>query len=531
MSGRPTSGVTIDQLVLADHHGDEANDHAHHDHAHHDEELWGVENVELLCVGIDIGSSTSHLMLSRVHLQRLAQTLSSRFEVVDREVIWRSPVLLTPYLNDGNIDADALQAFVDRSFAETGYARADVDGGAVILTGEALKRRNARAIAELFASEAGRFVCVSAGHHYEAALAANGSGAVRLSRVTGRVVLHVDIGGGTTKLALLRDGRIVSTAAVAIGGRLVAYEDDVVVRSEPVVGPVADAAGVDVSLGARITAKGRDALAARLARVLVDVVTGRADDLADLLHVTEPLALGGTVPDVVTFSGGVAEYLDDHEHRFFGDLGSALARHLLVAIRDGAIPYPVEQVPHRLRATVIGASQFSVQVSGNTIGMSGERILPIRDVPVAGPIPVEVDVVDAGHVERAVRAARSTFVIDDQDTLTAVALSWSGPPSYPRLRAVAEGILAGSDLPSDASPPLIVLTDGDIARTLAAIIRDELGHAGPIVALDGLSLREFDHVDIGEIIEPALVVPVVIKSLLFASSERELVPTRGGTDV
>src|SRR4029077_9550525 len=129
------------------------------------EAAWTADNVELTTVGIDIGSSTSHLMFSRVHLQRLGPALWSRFVVVDRRIVWQSPILLTPYLPDYTIDVDELEGFIGGCYGYAGVDPADVDSGAVILTGEAIKRRNARAIAELFSEEAGRFVCAPAGHH------------------------------------------------------------------------------------------------------------------------------------------------------------------------------------------------------------------------------------------------------------------------------------------------------------------------------------------------------------------------------
>ncbi len=144
--------------------------------------IWSQEHVELKTVGIDIGSSTSHLLFAKVVLQRQSEGLSARFVVVDRQVLWRSPIMLTPFLPDGLIDAQALKLFIDKSYKEAGFERTDVDSGAVILTGEAIKRKNARAIDELFADEAGKFVCATAGHILECRLAAHGSGAVKLSR-------------------------------------------------------------------------------------------------------------------------------------------------------------------------------------------------------------------------------------------------------------------------------------------------------------------------------------------------------------
>src|SRR5438874_1183694 len=197
-------------------------------------DFYYTDNVELTTVGIDVGSSTSHLMFSRLHLQRLGQYLSSRYVVVKREMLHRSPILLTPYRADNTIDAAALDSFVQHAYADAGLTPADVDSGAIILTGEAIKRTNARAVADLFAEHAGKFVCASAGHNLEAILAANGSGALELSRQTKQIMLNVDLGGGTSKLALIANGHVLETAAINVGGRLVAFDaSGAVSRIEP----------------------------------------------------------------------------------------------------------------------------------------------------------------------------------------------------------------------------------------------------------------------------------------------------------
>src|SRR5437773_4433006 len=154
---------------------------------------WALDNVELTTVGVDVGSSTSHLLFAKLHLQRLTQSLSSRFVVVHREVLHRSPILLTPYREDGLIDVQALEIFVHQAYAEAKLTPDQIDTGAVILTGAALERANSRAVAELFAGQGGKFVCASAGHNLEGILAAHGSGAVALSHQRKETLLHVDV--------------------------------------------------------------------------------------------------------------------------------------------------------------------------------------------------------------------------------------------------------------------------------------------------------------------------------------------------
>ncbi len=434
------------------------------------ETIWNAENVALTTVGIDIGSSTSHLMFARVHLQRKTQLLSSEFAVVRREILWRSPILRTPFLPDFTIDAARLRAFVDSAHEGAGIAPADVDSGAVILTGEAIKRRNAEAIAGIFASQAGKFVCASAGHHMECMLAAHGSGAVAISRRTHRTVLNVDIGGGTTKFALIENGRIVSTCAIAVGARL---------PGEP----------------------------RELAEAVLSMIKGEA---RQVLLLTEPLALRGR-PHLVTFSGGVAEYIFGRESRSFGDIALPLAASIVQAFAAGRMDVPMMDPGQGIRATVIGASQFTVQLSGKTIHLSERAQLPVRNVPVLFPAFDFEAALSSAHIARAIAAALARAELRE-DQPVALGIRWRGEPHYQRLRELAAGIAMAA---GSSALPLILMVDRDVGRLLGHLLEHELGVARAVIAIDGIELREFDYVDIGEPIEPAQVVPVVIKSLLF----------------
>jgi len=505
----------------------------HHDHDHPhlhdpDEELidegadaetaatiWQVDNVELTTVGIDVGSATSHLIFSHLHLRRQAQGYSSRFVVVERTVLHRSDILLTPYLADGLIDADRLEAFFSDAYLAAGLSRDDIDAGAVILTGVALERANSRRIAELFAGEGGRFVCASAGHNLEALLAAHGSGSVARS-ADGEVVLNVDVGGGTTKFALCVEGQVAATMAIWGGARLIVIDDEMrVVRVEPPLARVAAELGIDVALGTRLA----DGDLARLA----DAIAARIVDAAEGKPVSDLLA--GELPappraDRIIFSGGVAEYLDAGTGDGHGDLGPYLARALLAQVERLGIP--AEPARDRIRATVIGASQFTLQLSGNTIHLSGPIELPVHNVPV-----VAIDVRDNGQIEAAAVTASierrvGQLDLSDRDEAIAIAVSWSGEPRYGQLRALADGIAAAHLGSARQTAPLIMVLEADVGASMGSILREEVGVPGAVVAIDGIELSDLDFVDIGAQIQPANVVPVVIKSLVFphAAAER-----------
>ncbi len=481
------------------------------------ETIWNQDNVELTTVGVDVGSSTSHLMFSRVHLQRLSEGLSSRFVVVNREVLWRSPILLTPYQSGNTIDSDELQRFFSNAYKEADLAPGDIDTGAVILTGEALKRENARAIADLFAEESGKFVCASAGHHLEALMAANGSGAVAVSRQDHKTILNIDVGGGTVKLGLCHGGRLLATSAFAVGGRLIAFDEDG--RMNRIEGParqIADDLGISLELGKTLPDEDRKAIVRRMVEVIVSCANRQPDDaLCQALSLTEHLPKEPAI-DAITFSGGVSEFIYERETEDRGDLGKALAHELRHALGHKRIAQPVYDPGQGIRATVVGASQFTVQVSGNTIFISNPEQLPVRNVPVAH---LDIDLsgdFTADDVSARIEAAHTRLDMTEGEQQLAIAFRWGGDPLHARLHALASGICQG--LPktvSDETLPLIIVMDGDAGKTVGNILVRELGVKGEVISIDNVQLREFDFIDVGEMIPESRVVPLIIKSLLF----------------
>ena len=268
------------------------------------------------------------------------------------------------------------------AYHDAGLRSSDIDSGAVILTGEAIKRKNARAIDEIFAKESGKFVCATAGHKLESILAAHGSGATALSRRRGACGLHVDVGGGTTKLALIDKGEIVSVAAFAVGGRLVAQDAaGAWTRVDNSAQLVARELGIAATPDRLADAPVRQAIAKRLATLAVDQIAGAPlDELGRALELTEPLARS-LAPEFITFSGGVAEYIFGRETAGHGDIAKLLADEIIAQLKT-RISIPIIEPSERIRATVIGASQFTVQVSGKTIYLPDPGVLPVHNVPV-----------------------------------------------------------------------------------------------------------------------------------------------------
>lgn len=381
----------------------------------------------------------------------------------------RSDVVLTPYSSPRAIDTEVLRAFIERAYSEAGWTMADVDTGAVIATGEAARSRNAAAIVDLFSGQAGKFVCATAGHNLESLLAAHGSGAVALSRSAATpLVLNVDIGGGTTKLAVCREGRIDETAALELGARVKGWEPE------------------------------------EMADAVLAVPEGRA--VRDDLWLTEPLRSAGPFP-LVVFSGGVAEYIYGREDRGFGDLGLRLGRAIAAREKRFGVAPAVEAI----RATCIGASQYTVQVSGDTLYLTDPALLPLRDLAAVALRPASAS---ADAIAREVRSGIAR--LDREDGRFALAVRWRHGSAYPALRELCAGIARGTSDVLGSGRPLVVVIDADVAGVVGQMLRDELGVRGPVLCVDQIALSDLDFIDVGALVPGRGVVPVVVKSLVFA---------------
>ena len=538
-------------------HGHEHGEGADHDHDHDhldgpptegDRTLWAQDNVILRSVGIDIGSAGTQLVFSRLHLQRISEELSTRYVTIDREQLYQSPIALTPYQSEALIDAAALGGIIERAYAACGLHPDDIDTGAVILTGEALRRENGEAIAAVLAEQGGEFVCATAGHHMEAMLAAYGSGAARRSYDESKRILNIDIGGGTTKLSLVDNGELRATAAVHLGGRLLVVDDSGrITRLDPAGRAHALRAGFDWEVGSVVKRQQLATVAASMADALVRILLQRFSDV-DLreLFLTDPIEGLGQLGDVM-FSGGVGEYVYRREPRDFGDLGKLFGEAVRARIDEGMLPCRLLPAGECIRATVLGASEYSVQLSGNTTFISEPRLLlPRKNLQV---VPLGADLngeIDAGVVAAALRRSflQHDLVEGAQDC--AVSLRWGGAPAFTRLAALARGLLDALPRTLESARPIYIVADGDIAQTLGHLIRDDArvkgaprqrqaaaaprgGLSSPaepdlprseVLVIDGITLWGFDFIDLGRIRMPSLAVPVSVKSLVFSDDPR-----------
>jgi ethanolamine utilization protein EutA len=508
------------------------------------------ELTQVTSVGVDVGSATTHLIFSRLALRRQQVDAGSRYRVVHRETLTRSPIALTPYEATGQIDTAALRALLAAAYAEAGLTPETVDTGALVITGAAASRENAPAVAGLVAEQSGKFVCATAGPNLEALMAAHGSGAVARSGAEGQTLLHVDVGGATSKLSVVQQGVVLESMALDVGARLIACDaDGRVSRLEPAGARAAAAASLSLALGAPLDAAGRAAVAERLADALFQMpVLSRAaparapDAFAASLLVTEPLRYEGPL-DAITCSGGVAEYVYEQEQRDFGDLGPYLGAAIRRRLTAADFAIPLAPVDERIRATVIGAAQYTLQVSGRSIYVPRPELLPLRSLPVVVPTLPASEEVTADAVQAAVTTALRQHDLADGEQPLAVAFRWAHEPTSELLRGLAErGVPGAGSLYRRFEPEhrllhevaaglaaalpqtlarrqaLVVVCDNDVGRLLGRLLAEEVAPGAEVVCLDEIELGPFDYIDVGEPLPSRPAVPVIVKSLVFGGT-------------
>ena len=474
-----------------------------------------TKRKELTSVGVDIGTSTSHVVFSQIVLEKDDTSRTEKFEIKERRVLHSGPIHLTPFRDARNIDFERLRDLLLHDYRTAGIEVSEIDTGAVIITGETAKKENAEWIVRALAGEAGKFVAATAGPNFESVLAAYGSGAVTKSADSGETIMNIDIGGGSSNAAVCKDGRVVATTAINVGGRLVATDEDQrIIRLEDTGRSLAEAVGLSLEIGHVLTETERKTLAESLAEALLECVQQKPfSDITSMLMMAPPLQYEGEI-DCITFSGGVDEYIYESEKRVFNDLGVSLAR----AVKEQAekAGLPVGKPEHKIRATVIGAGNFSLQVSGSTTFLSSGLNYPLRNLPVIEP-HITTRKPSSSDVSMAIKRALSRFdLIEGVDPLI-LAFNNSVRPSYENLREFALGVVSALPNTVKNQTPIFMCFDADIGNSVGNVMKRETGIKNELLSIDEIRLKEGEFIDIGEPIIEDVVVPVVIKTLVFDS--------------
>ena len=440
----------------------------------------------LLSVGLDVGTTSTQLVVSRLTVENRASSFAvPDMDITERNVLYKSPVYFTPLLDERHVDGTGIREIVQAEYQKAGIRREDVDTGAIIITGETSRKENARAVLDALSDYAGDFVVATAGPDLESVLAAKGAGAVELSRTTGKPVLHMDIGGGTSNLALIEDGKILRTGCLNVGGRLIKLREnwEITYVSSVLSGIFSGKPG-EIATQAELRE-----LAQSLTQTL-EMAAGLREptQLMEKL-LTEETGRKWNPPAgevIISFSGGVADCMaEELPWNQFGDLGPILGQ----TIRKSSLcrgQYALGR--ETIRATVIGAGSYSTQLSGSTVYSQNVRF-PLKNLPV---------------VEKNSELYEGSVVLSVPGITS---------PTYAQVREIAR------ELAQTQPPELYICLEADMAKALGQALAARLPPETRILCIDRIRVGENSYLDIGQPVGGAF--PVVVKTLVLERSKHE----------
>ena len=446
---------------------------------------------KLISVGLDVGTTTTQLILSELTVENRGNAFSVPQMVIgQREIRYQSPVIFTPLISGELVDGQGIAHWVEQQYLAAGMQKSQVDTGAVIITGETSRKENAKEVLTHLAGFAGDFVVATAGPDLESVLSAKGAGATEYSAKTGKTVLHMDIGGGTSNLSFIENGKILRTGCLNVGGRLVKFDEKgkVIYISSVLDGLT------DLRLGDMPTQSQLKAITDQLVKAL-QMAAGLLPptDLLEKITTKENAGIWHPErPEVISFSGGVADCIEKTADPFaYGDMGVLLGR----AIKESSLCQSYRLGEQTIRATVIGAGCHSTQLSGSTV-FYADVALPKKNLPVA--------VLSQPITPESVKAA---YAGQDAENIV-LAIPGRLCLGYEEIKDLAQTLIAGSQ------GELLVCLEADMAKALGHCIRLAEPNR-PCLCIDGLQLENESFLDIGSPVGPAL--PVVIKTLVLST--------------
>jgi ethanolamine utilization protein EutA len=471
-------------------------------------------------VGIDIGTSTTHLVFSKITIENLGGVASvPRIQIVDKRVVHRSDIYITPLVSADLIDGDCVRDIVASEYLRAAIEPRDISAGAVIITGETARKENARVVLEKLSDYAGNFVVATAGSDLEGIIAGRGAGTSAMSKEERSSIANFDIGGGTTNIAIFAKGEVADTSCLDIGGRLVRIDPESrrVEYLSPKIKRLVSSMGIEMAEGRIAGMDSLRALASRMAGFL-DEIAGLSPE-SDMLEtfITSRRFRGRHKLDGVTFSGGVADfvYSDGEPARPFeyGDIGVILGK----AVKETKLhrSVKVRKPAETIRATVVGAGIHIVNISGSTITYTRD-VFPLRDIPVLKASPEDEENLCSALGE-GIAEKLKWFRQDSGYQNVAIGMRGVRSPSFDAIGKIADQILAGVSDALPRWPRLVVIVEEDMAKALGHALARRLGDAADVVSIDGVKVENGDYVDIGSPLGQGRVVPVAVKTLIFGA--------------
>ncbi|MGV8981835.1 ethanolamine ammonia-lyase reactivating factor EutA [Clostridium sp.] len=476
---------------------------------------------EILSVGIDIGTSTTQLVFSNIIIENLASNFSiPRISIVDKKIIYRSEIYFTPLKSQREIDGEKIRELVEGEYLAAGIAPLDVKTGAVIITGETARKQNANDVLQKLSGLAGEFVVATAGPDLESIISARGAGSDKISEEEDATVINLDVGGGTTNIAVFKEGKLLDTGCLDIGGRLIKIDkvSGKVVYIAEKIKELIQLKNVHIEVGQKPSFEALNIVVDEMVKLLEESVNIREKSDFYEKIITNKGIKGDIEIDYITFSGGVADYVynPDTEEMFkYGDIGILLG--LAISKSNLCTKLKVRKSIETIRATVVGAGSHTTDISGSTITYTEDKF-PIKNLPIL-KLSEEEENSGYDNMVKVIKEKLMWFKLEKEFQPVAIAIKGKLNPSFKEVQTLSKTLIAGLEEILKEDFPTILIVENDIAKVLGQTVYRQLDFKKEVICIDTINVENGDYIDIGKPLANGRVVPVIIKTLIFNSKK------------
>lgn len=471
----------------------------------------------MISIGIDIGTSTTQLVLSKLYVDNLASSFSiPRIEIIDKQVLYKSEIIFTPVGETNLIDGQAIKEFLEIELEKAGIYKDDIHTGAVIITGETARKENANEVLQSLSGYAGDFVVATAGPDLESIIAGKGAGVHLYSKKHGTSVVNLDIGGGTTNLVVFSLGEVSDTACLDVGGRLIKFDPTTrkITYIAPKIKELILEKNLAIKIGDIATVEHLQPIVDEMVKLLEESLGVREQTAFFSKIITHKGLKEVNQIKAISFTGGVADSIYDTSEKDifqYGDIGILLGQR--IAHSSLLKKFQLFKPEETIRATVVGAGTHTTEISGSTITYT-EEIFPLKNIPIL-KLSREEESSDPDKFSELLQEKINWFRADKELQHIAIAFHGKAHPSFSEIQMYAEGLLNGMKELIEENYPLIIIVEQDMAKVLGHALFVRLRQKRNLVCIDSIRVENGDYIDIGKPIAEGRVLPVIIKTLVF----------------